>query len=72
MRCSRSRVPTPPGPGVDNVEFLKSYIEEMPLRDETVDVVISNCVINLSADKPKVIREAARVLRPADGSRSQT
>jgi arsenite methyltransferase len=52
------------GAGVDDVEFLKGYIEEMPLRDETVDVVISNCVINLSADKPKVIREAARVLRP--------
>jgi ubiquinone/menaquinone biosynthesis C-methylase UbiE len=50
--------------GVANVEFLKGYIEELPLADETVDVVISNCVINLSADKPAVIREAARVLRP--------
>jgi ubiquinone/menaquinone biosynthesis C-methylase UbiE len=50
--------------GVDNVEFLKGYIEEMPLDDESVDVVISNCVINLSGDKPKVILEAARVLRP--------
>jgi arsenite methyltransferase len=50
--------------GVENVEFLKGYIEDMPLADETVDVVISNCVINLSADKPAVIREAARVLRP--------
>ena len=50
--------------GVDNVEFLKGYIEDMPLQDESVDVVISNCVINLSADKPGVIREAARVLRP--------
>jgi arsenite methyltransferase len=50
--------------GVANVEFLKGYIEEIPLADETVDVVISNCVINLSADKPQVIREAARVLRP--------
>jgi SAM-dependent methyltransferase len=50
--------------GIENVEFLKGYIEEMPLADETVDVVISNCVINLSGDKPAVIREAARVLRP--------
>jgi arsenite methyltransferase len=50
--------------GLDNVEFLKGYIEEMPLADGSVDVVISNCVINLSADKPKVIAEAARVLRP--------
>jgi SAM-dependent methyltransferase len=49
---------------VENVTFIKGYIEEMPLEDETVDVVISNCVINLSADKPRVIREAARVLRP--------
>jgi ubiquinone/menaquinone biosynthesis C-methylase UbiE len=50
--------------GVENVEFLKGYIEDMPLADGTVDVVISNCVINLSGDKPAVIREAARVLRP--------
>jgi arsenite methyltransferase len=50
--------------GADNVEFVKGYIEEMPLGDDTVDVVISNCVINLSADKPRVIAEAARVLRP--------
>ena len=50
--------------GADNVEFLKGYIEELPLPDASVDVVISNCVINLSADKPRVIREAARVLRP--------
>jgi arsenite methyltransferase len=49
--------------GVDNVEFVKGYIEEIPLADESVDVVISNCVINLSADKGKVLREAARVLR---------
>jgi SAM-dependent methyltransferase len=48
--------------GVENVEFLKGYIEEMPLADETVDVVISNCVINLSGE-PAVTREAARVLR---------
>ena len=50
--------------GVDNVEFLKGYIEDIPLADESVDVVISNCVINLSADKGKVLREATRVLRP--------
>jgi arsenite methyltransferase len=50
--------------GVSNVEFLKGLIEEVPLPDSSVDVVISNCVINLSADKPKVFREAARVLRP--------
>ena len=50
--------------GVENVEFLKGYLEDVPLEDETVDVVISNCVINLSGNKPRVIREAARVLRP--------
>jgi arsenite methyltransferase len=49
--------------GVDNVEFVKGYLEDMPLDDESVDVVISNCVVNLSADKPKTITEAARVLR---------
>jgi arsenite methyltransferase len=50
--------------GVENVEFLKGTIEDVPLPDGSVDVVISNCVINLSADKPAVFREAARVLRP--------
>jgi arsenite methyltransferase len=50
--------------GVSNVEFVKGYMEEMPLADASVDVVISNCVINLSGDKPSVLREAARVLRP--------
>ena len=50
--------------GVENARFLKGYIEDMPLPDASVDVVISNCVINLSADKPRVVREAARVLRP--------
>jgi arsenite methyltransferase len=50
--------------GVDNVEFVRGYIEEMPLEDQSIDVVISNCVINLSADKRRVLREAARVLRP--------
>jgi arsenite methyltransferase len=49
--------------GVENVEFMKGTIEQIPLPDESVDVVISNCVINLSADKPRVFREAARVLR---------
>ena len=50
--------------GLANVEFRKGYIEEIPLPDASVDVVISNCVLNLSGDKPKVLREAARVLRP--------
>jgi arsenite methyltransferase len=50
--------------GVDNVEFRKGYLEDMPLEDASVDVVISNCVINLSGDKQQVLREAARVLRP--------
>ncbi len=50
--------------GVENVEFLKGYIEEIPLPNDTVDVVISNCVINLSVDKPKVLEEAFRVLKP--------
>jgi arsenite methyltransferase len=50
--------------GIDNVEFVKGYIEDIPLPDDSVDVVISNCVINLSADKRKVLAEVARVLRP--------
>jgi arsenite methyltransferase len=50
--------------GVANVEFVKGYMEEIPLPDASVDVVISNCVINLSGDKARVIREVARVLRP--------
>ena len=49
---------------VQNVSFLKGEIEHIPLPDASVDVVISNCVINLSADKPRVLREAFRVLRP--------
>ena len=49
---------------VENVEFLRGEIEDIPLPDSSVDVVISNCVINLSGDKPGVLREAARVLRP--------
>jgi arsenite methyltransferase len=50
--------------GVQNVEFLRGEIESIPLPDNSVDVIISNCVINLSADKPKVLREAFRVLKP--------
>jgi arsenite methyltransferase len=50
--------------GVANAEFVKGYIEAMPLPDASVDVIVSNCVINLSADKRAVLREAARVLRP--------
>jgi SAM-dependent methyltransferase len=50
--------------GAVNVEFLKGEIENIPLPDNSVDVVISNCVINLSADKSRVLREAFRVLRP--------
>jgi len=50
--------------GVDNVEFLKGEIEHIPLPDNSVDVVISNCVINLSSDKAAVLREAFRVLKP--------
>src|SRR5271157_2480334 len=50
--------------GVENVEFLKGEMENIPLPDNSVDVVISNCVINLSTDKDRVLREAFRVLRP--------
>jgi SAM-dependent methyltransferase len=50
--------------GVDNVEFLRGEIEHIPLPDDTVDVIISNCVINLSADKDAVLAEAFRVLKP--------
>jgi len=50
--------------GVENVEFLKGEIESIPLPADSVDVIISNCVINLSADKDRVLREAFRVLRP--------
>jgi ubiquinone/menaquinone biosynthesis C-methylase UbiE len=50
--------------GVDNAEFLKGEIENLPLPDGSVDVIISNCVINLSADKDRVLREAFRVLKP--------
>ena len=50
--------------GASNVEFLKGHIEEVPLPDDSVDVIISNCVINLSADKRQVLKEAYRVLKP--------
>lgn len=51
--------------GAENVEFLKGEIEKIPLPDNSVDVIISNCVINLSADKGRVLREAFRVLKPS-------
>jgi arsenite methyltransferase len=50
--------------GIENVEFLKGEIEHIPLPDDSVDVIISNCVINLSGDKDQVLREAFRVLKP--------
>ena len=50
--------------GVENVEFLKGYMEQIPLPDGSVDVIISNCVVNLSTDKPAVFAEMHRVLRP--------
>ena len=50
--------------GIENAEFLKGQIEEIPLPDDSVDVIVSNCVINLSADKDRVLREAFRVLKP--------
>ncbi len=50
--------------GIENVEFLKGTLEEIPLPDGSVDVIISNCVINLAADKDRVLREAFRVLKP--------
>jgi arsenite methyltransferase len=50
--------------GIENAEFVKGYLEEIPLPDASVDVVLSNCVINLAADKRRVLSEAARVLRP--------
>src|ERR1051326_9135861 len=50
--------------GVHNVRFLKGHIEAIPLPENSVDVVISNCVINLSPDKPSVVRDAFRVVKP--------
>jgi len=63
-RDARARAAHASDAGAENVEFLKGYLEDIPLPDESVDVVISNCVINLAADKAVVLREAARVLRP--------
>ena len=60
----RSRSRTRRRPASTNVEFLKGYIEDIPLPASTIDVVISNCVVNLSTDKPKVFSEIARVLKP--------
>jgi SAM-dependent methyltransferase len=57
-RCNQAEA------GITNAEFLEGSIEDLPLPDESVDVVISNCVINLSTDKDRVLREAFRVLRP--------
>jgi ubiquinone/menaquinone biosynthesis C-methylase UbiE len=51
--------------GLTNIEFLKGEIENIPLPDNSVDVIISNCVINLSGDKDRVLKEALRVLRPS-------
>ena len=64
MKCSRSANENKRKAGVENVEFLKGEIEHIPLPDNSVDVIISNCVINLSADKDRVLREAFRVLKP--------
>ncbi len=64
MRCWRWPTKTSAKPALDNVEFLKGEIENIPLPDNSVDVIISNCVINLSADKDRVLREAFRVLKP--------
>ena len=58
--------------GVENVEFVKGYIEDIPLPEASVDVVISNCVINLAADKRQVLREAAGCCARAGASRSRT
>ena len=57
--------------GATNVEFLKGEIEAIPLPDDSVDVIISNCVINLSGDKDRVLAEAFRVLRPAGALHEQ-
>ena len=62
--CSPSPAPTPTEAGVTNARFLHGHIEDIPLPDQHVDVIISNCVINLSADKARVLAEAFRVLRP--------
>ena len=64
MKCWRSPSRNAAEAGATNVEFLKGYIEAIPLPSNSIDVVISNCVINLAADKPAVFREISRVLRP--------
>jgi SAM-dependent methyltransferase len=69
-RDARPRARERRAPGIDNVAFVKGYLEELPLPDASVDVVISNCVINLSGDKARVSREAAHVLRAAGAWRS--
>ena len=58
--------------GAANVEFRLGELEHLPVADNTADVILSNCVINLVPDKPQVFREAFRVLKPADGLRSLT
>jgi 2-polyprenyl-3-methyl-5-hydroxy-6-metoxy-1,4-benzoquinol methylase len=58
--------------GLDNVEFRKGYIENIPLPDASVDIVISNCVLNLSDDKPKVLRRPPASCAPVDALRSRT
>ena len=63
-RDARARARKPAQGGAENVEFLKGEIENIPLPDNSVDVIISNCVINLSGDKDRVLREAFRVLSP--------
>ena len=63
-RNARARARQSEQGGADNVEFLKGEIEAIPLPDNSVDVIISNCVINLSPDKDRVLRETFRVLKP--------
>src|SRR5436853_7750549 len=64
MKCWPRRGPTPSGSGRRNVEFRLGEIEHLPVADNTADVVMSNCVINLVPDKAQVYREAFRVLKP--------
>ena len=64
MKCWRLHAKISARRASQNVEFLKGEIENIPLPDNSVDVIISNCVINLSADKDSVLREAFRVLKP--------
>ncbi len=64
MRCWRLARENQRRAGIENAEFLKGEIERIPLPDDSVDVIISNCVVNLSADKDRVLAEAFRVLKP--------